>query len=132
VNLPVADLARSRAFFTTLGFSFNPDFTDDRAAAMVVGDESFVMLLVEDFFTSFTGQPLPDTREVVIALSAESPSEVDELVGRALAAGGAPAQEPIADGPMYGWSFLDPDGHHWELIHLDARSYSPGSEYLSG
>jgi uncharacterized protein len=119
VNLPVRDLHRSKAFFGALGFGFQPEFTDDRAAAMVVNDDAFVMLLVEDFFTTFTGQPVPATSETVLALSAGSPAEVDDLVGRALAAGGGRAQDPVRDGPLYGWSFLDPDGHHWELIHLD-------------
>ena len=118
VNLPVQDLQRAVAFFTALGFRFNPEFTDERAAAMVVNEAAFVMLLAEDFFTTFTGNPVPSTSEVVIALSAGSPAEVDDLVGRALAEGGAPAQDKICDGPMYGWSFLDPDGHQWELIHL--------------
>jgi predicted lactoylglutathione lyase len=108
------------AFFTALGFTFDPRFSDQRATAMVVNDDAFVMLLVEDFFTTFTGQPVPDTREAVVVLSADSPGEVDDLVGRALAAGGATAQDRISDGPMYGWSFLDPDGHQWELIHLAA------------
>ena len=119
VNLPVRDLDRSVAFFTELGFTFRSEFTGDRATAMVVNDDAFVMLLVEDFFTTFTGVPVPTAREVVIALSAASPDEVDDLVGRALAAGGARAQDPVSDGPMYGWSFLDPDGHQWELIHMD-------------
>lgn len=118
VNLPVEDLDRSVRFFTGLGFTFNPQFTDDRAAAMVVNEDAFVMLLVEDFFTTFTGQPVPSAKEVVIALSADSPAEVDDLVARALAGGGTRAQDRITDGPMYGWSFLDPDGHHWELIHM--------------
>jgi len=118
VNLPVQDLDRAVTFFTALGFRFSPQFTDERAAAMVVNEEAFVMLLVQDFFTMFTGQPVPATSEVVVALSASSPDEVDELVARALAAGGAQAQDKVSDGPMYGWSFLDPDGHHWELIHL--------------
>ena len=121
VNLPVRDLARSVAFFTGLGFTFDEQFTDERAAAMVVNDGAFVMLLVEDFFSTFTGQPVPATREAVIAVSARSREEVDDLVGRALGSGGARAQEPMADGPMYGWSFLDPDGHQWELIHMDLR-----------
>src|SRR5690349_16728309 len=103
VNLPVRDLARSVAFFTGLGFTFDEQFTDERAAAMVVNDGAFVMLLVEDFFSTFTGQPVPATREAVIALSARSPEEVDDLVERALGTGGARAQEPMADGPMYGW-----------------------------
>jgi len=119
VNLPVADLDRSVEFFTALGFSFNAQFTDEKATAMVVSDEAFVMLLVEDFFTRFTNQPVPSGNECVIALSADSPAEVDELVGKALAAGGSKAQDKLVDGPMYGWSFLDPDGHHWELIHMD-------------
>lgn len=119
VNLPVRDLDRSVAFFTGLGFRFDPEFTHERATAMVVNDDAFVMLLVEDFFSTFTGQPVPGTREAVIALSAASREEVDALVERALATGGTPAQDRMADGPMYGWSFLDPDGHQWELIHMD-------------
>jgi predicted lactoylglutathione lyase len=118
VNLPVQDLDRAVTFFTALGFRFSSQFTDERAAAMVVNEEAFVMLLVQDFFTTFTGQPVPATSEVVVALSASSPDEVDALVAQALAAGGAKAQDKISDGPMYGWSFLDPDGHHWELIHM--------------
>jgi len=118
VNLPVKDLDLSVGFFTGLGFAFNPEYTDRRAAAMIVNDDAFVMLLVEEFFTTFTGKPVAPTSEVVIALSAESPEEVDALVARALASGGTKAQDRIADGPMYGWSFLDPDGHHWELIHM--------------
>jgi predicted lactoylglutathione lyase len=118
VSLPVRDLDRAVAFFAALGFEFDPDVTDDRATALVVNDGAVVMLLAEDFFTTFTGQPVPATSEVVIALSAASPAEVDDLVGRALAAGGARAQDRISDGPLYGWSFLDPDGHQWELIHL--------------
>jgi predicted lactoylglutathione lyase len=119
VNLPVRDLDRAVDFFAALGFAFDAQFTDERATAMVLNDHTFVMLLVEDFFTTFTGRPVPDGSEVVIALSADSRDEVDELVGRALASGGASAQDRISDGPMYGWSFLDPDGHQWELIHLD-------------
>jgi uncharacterized protein len=119
VNLPVRDLDRAVVFFTELGFGFDAAFTDRRAAAMAVNDDAFVMLLEEDYFSTFTGQPVPTTREAVVALSADSPEEVDDLVTRALAAGGAPAQDRISDGALYGWSFLDPDGHQWELIHLD-------------
>lgn len=116
LNLPVANLARSVDFFSSLGFSFEPGLADDRAAALVVSRDALVMLLVQDLFTTFTGQPLPATREVVIALSAESREEIDAVVGRALEAGGSRAQDPKQDGPMYGWSFLDPDGHQWELM----------------
>jgi len=119
VNLPVKDLDRSVTFFTALGFGFDAAYTDERAAAMEVNQEAFVMLLVEDFFSTFTGKPVPATNEVVMALSATSPAEVDELVRKALAAGGSSAQDPVSDGPMYGWSFLDPDGHQWELIHME-------------
>lgn len=119
VNLPVRDLGRAMTFFSALGFAFDPGFTDERATAIIVNDDAFVMLLVEDFFSTFTGQPVPATREAVIALSARSRREVDDLVERALAAGGRPAQDRVVDGPMYGWSFLDPDGHQWELIHMD-------------
>lgn len=119
VNLPVRDLGRAMTFFSALGFAFDPGFTDERATAIIVNDDAFVMLLVEDFFSMFTGQPVPATREAVIALSARSRREVDDLVERALAAGGRPAQDRVVDGPMYGWSFLDPDGHQWELIHMD-------------
>ncbi|HSV40880.1 MAG TPA: VOC family protein [Nocardioidaceae bacterium] len=129
VNLPVSDLPRSVTFFSTLGFRFDPEFTDERASAMVVSDGAFVMLLVEPFFTQFTGQPVPRTREVVLALSADSPDEVDDLVARAFAAGGSKAQDKMVDGPMYGWSFLDPDGHHWELIHMAPSVVEPRRNY---
>jgi len=119
VSLPVKDLDRSVRFFTGLGFAFDSQLTDDRATAMVVNEHTFVMLLAEDFFTTFTGKPVPPPSEVVIGLSARSSREVDQLVARALDSGGAASQDPISDGPMYGWSFLDPDGHHWEVIHLD-------------
>ena len=125
VSLPVKDLDRSVSFFTGLGFCFNPQFTDDRATAMVLNDGTFVMLLVEEFFTTFTGKPVPQPSEVVIGLSAQSPAEVDELVERALGSGGATSQDRISDGAMYGWSFRDPDGHHWELIHMAVPDEAP-------
>src|SRR3954454_19992592 len=89
VNLPVRDLDRSIRFFTGLGFGFHPEFTNEKGTAMIVNEDAFVMLLVEAFFTTFTNQPVPAPREGVVALSAESPEEVDDLVGRALAGGGA-------------------------------------------
>ena len=122
VNLPVADLRRTVDFFGRLGFGFNPDFTDERAACMVIGEDSFVMLLERSFFATFATTPVADatTTEVTIGISATGPDEVDRLVTTALDAGGSPAGDRIADGPMYGWSFKDPDGHHWELIHMQA------------
>jgi uncharacterized protein len=125
VNLPVKDLGRSIEFFSQLGFGFDPQFTDDTASSMVIGDDSYVMLITEDRFKDFTKKTIADahaTTEVLVALSAESREEVDDLVARALAAGGAPANDPLEDGFMYGWSFEDPDGHIWELIYMDEEA----------
>ena len=122
VNLAVKDLGRSVAFFEKLGFSFDPRFTDETATCMVVSDEAFVMLLVEDRFKDFTKKGLADPRtatEAIMALSAESREQVDELAETALAAGGSPANAPIEMDFMYGRSFQDPDGHLWELIWMD-------------
>ncbi|GAB3437886.1 VOC family protein [Streptomonospora sediminis] len=122
VNLPVADLQTSVDFFTGLGFEFNPDFTDENATAMMVGSDAIVMLLVKDFFQSFTKKDVADARastEAIIAVSADSREEVDETVNKALATGGSPANEPIEGPGMYGWSFQDPDGHLWEYVYMD-------------
>lgn len=123
LNLPVADLARSMAFFRKLGFAFDPRFTDRHAACMRVGDGCSVMLLCRPFFESFTSKPTSEALEstaAVFALSCESNEEVDAMVHTALAAGGAPAMHPIRHGNfMYGWSFYDLDGHHWEVLHLN-------------
>jgi len=122
LNLPVRDLKRSIAFFTKLGFSFNPQFTDDNATCMIVSEEAFVMLLVEARFRDFTKKQICDTRtqtEGIFAVSAASRDEVDSLVKAALAAGGTHASDPVDHGFMYGWSFHDLDGHHWEVIYMD-------------
>jgi predicted lactoylglutathione lyase len=122
VNLPVKDLTTSVDFFTKLGFEFNAQFTDDRAACMVVNDEAFVMLVADAYYQRFTTKDIADTAthsEAILALSAGSRSDVDELVTTALANGGHHANDPISDGPMYGWSFEDIDGHQWEVIHMD-------------
>jgi predicted lactoylglutathione lyase len=122
VNLAVSDLGRSMDFFKQLGFEFNPQFTDENAACMVVSDEAFVMLLVEDFFKTFTKKQLCDAAtqtEAIVALSADSREQVDDLVNRTLAAGGRPASDPMDHGFMYGWSFQDPGGHLWEVFHMD-------------
>jgi uncharacterized protein len=125
VNLPVRDLKRSVEFFRKLGFDFNPRFTDENAACMIVSEEAFVMLLVEPRFKDFTRKQIADTRtltEGIFALSAGSRAEVDELVKTAIAAGGAPALDPMDHGFMYGWSFYDPDGHHWEVVWMDPKA----------
>jgi predicted lactoylglutathione lyase len=122
VNLPVQDLRRAVDFWTSLGFSFNPQFTDDNATCMVISDEACVMLLVEKFFSTFTTKQITDTTthaEVIMALSAESREDVDTLVDKALATGGSPANDPQEEGFMYSRSFHDPDGHLWELLYMD-------------
>lgn len=122
VNLPVKDLAKSVEFFTGLGFAFNAQFTDENATCMVVNEQACVMLLVEPFFQSFTTKGIADTvthTETMIALSADTREEVDELVGRALSSGGRQAGETQDQGFMYGRSFEDLDGHIWEVMWMD-------------
>ncbi|BBH24871.1 glyoxalase [Paenibacillus baekrokdamisoli] len=122
VNLPVKDLNKSIDFFTKVGFEFNPQFTDESTTCMIVGENIYVMLLVENRFKTFVKKEIADTTtttEVIVALSASSKEEVDEIVNKALAAGGKPFNDPIDHGFMYGWSFEDIDGHLWEFIYMD-------------
>jgi predicted lactoylglutathione lyase len=122
VNLPIQDMTRSKAFFSALGFSFNPQFTNDQGACMVVSDDIFVMLLVKPFFQGFTGKPIADatqSTEVLVCLSCDSRDEVDALVAKARAAGGTVPRPPQDHGFMYGHGFEDPDGHIWELAYMD-------------
>lgn len=122
VNLPVKDLAKSRDFFSQLGYSFNAQFSDEKAACLVISDDIFAMLLTEPFFKSFTKKEIADSgtgTEVMIALSADSRAEVDELADKALAAGGRAAGDPQDHGFMYGRSFYDLDEHHWEVVWMD-------------
>ena len=122
VNLPVRDLDRSVAFFTALGFSFNPDFTDENATCMIVGDNVFIMLLVEPFFRIFTVKEICDARrsaEVIVALSAASRAEVDERVARAVAAGATTPMPEKDHGFMYQHGFQDLDGHLWEFFWME-------------
>ncbi len=128
VNLPVQDLQRSIDFWTRLGFSFNAQFTDDKATSMIVGNDIYVMLLVEERFRDFTTKDIVDAAaqtEAIIALSAESREGVDELVDKALRAGGKPSMDPMDEGFMYGRSFQDPDGHLWEVVWIDLSSIDP-------
>ena len=128
VNLPIKEMARTRAFFESLGFSFNPQFSNEQGACMVIGEDSFVMLLVEPFFQGFTKKPISDAKkstEVLVCLSCESRAEVDALVKKALA-GGATAPNPPQDhGFMYGHGFEDLDGHVWELMWMDPNAAPP-------
>jgi uncharacterized protein len=124
VNLPVKDLEASRGFFGELGFEFNPEFSDDEAACMVVDENVFVMLLVEDRFRDFINDEIADatsTTETITCLSADSREQVDETVAKAIEAGGKPWKPAIEEGPMYGGSFQDLDGHVWELMHMERR-----------
>ena len=125
VNLPVKDLERTKSFFGQLGFGFEPKFTNDAAACMPVGENIFVMLLTEPFFKGFTDKAICDAQrntEVLVCLSCDSRAEVDALVAKARAAGGRIPRDPQDHGFMYGHSFEDPDGHIWELVHMDASA----------
>lgn len=118
-NLPVKDLPASVEFWTRLGFEFNPRFSNDDAACLVISEQASVMLLREEFFHGFH-QTQPHTgTETLIALSANSREEVDELCARAAAAGGGRDGYKVDDPPMYGGSFRDPDGHIWEVLWMD-------------
>ena len=130
VNLAVADLPRSRAFFESLGLKFEPRFSNDQGACLVLGDNLFAMLLTKDFFRTFTAKPLADpaqVTEVLLCLSCDSRAEVDDLVARALAAGGTAPRPPQDHGFMYGHGFEDPDGHVWELVYMDPDAAPPAA-----
>jgi predicted lactoylglutathione lyase len=129
VNVAVRDLKRSMEFFSKLGFEFNPKFTDDKAACMVLSEEGYVMLLAEPFFKTFTKKEICDTSsrtEAFLGLSCSNRAEVDELVKKAVAAGGKRAMDPQDHGFMYGWSFYDLDDHHWEVFWMDPKAVEQG------
>ena len=122
VNVPVRDLQRSITFFEALGFTFNTQFTDSAATAMLVGEDAYIMLLTRPRFATFAKRPQGDAHaetNALFALGLGSRAEVDEMVQRAVAAGGTHALEPQDHGFMYGWSFYDLDGHHWEPFWMD-------------
>lgn len=122
VNLPVKDLNKSKEFFSALGYTFNPQFTDENAACMIIADNSiYAMLLTEDFFKTFTSKSIArahEVSEVLNCLSCESREEVDELVAKALKAGGKVPRESQDHGFMYAHGFEDLDGHIWELAYM--------------
>ncbi|HWT23528.1 MAG TPA: VOC family protein [Solirubrobacteraceae bacterium] len=129
LNLPVKDLSASMAFFRALGFEFEEKFTDDSAACMVVGEQAFVMLLVESRFADFTTKPTADAQAAtgaIIALSAEDRAGVDSFADAALAAGASPAKDPMDYGFMYSRSFHDLDGHQWEVLWMDPQAIEQG------
>jgi hypothetical protein len=129
VNLPVSDLDASKAFFGQLGFEFDPKFTDASCACMVVSDQAYVMLLDASRFADFAVKPIADatvTTQALFCVSADSREGVDALADAALAAGGAPAKEPMDHGFMYGRSFADLDGHHWEVMWMSPEAVEQG------
>ena len=122
VNIPVSDLQRSIDFFETLGFTFNQQFTDATATCMLVGEDSYFMLLDKARFAGFSKRPAGDSQKqtnALFAFSLTSRAEVDEVVKKAIAAGGSHALDPQDHGFMYGWSFYDLDGYHWEPFWMD-------------
>ena len=128
VNLAIENMERSKAFFSALGFSFNPQFTNDKGACMVIADNIYAMLLAESFFQTFTKKPVADatkSTEVLVCLSCDSRAEVDEMVRKALAAGGTAPNAPQDHGFMYSHGFEDLDGHVWELVWMDPAAVPP-------
>lgn len=121
VNLPVKDLEKTKAFFTTLGFTYNPMFTDEKAACLIISDTINAMLLTESFFQTFTKKEIANahnTAQVILALSTDSRELVDEMIQKVIAAGGEPL-EAIDHGFMYQHAFHDLDGHIWEIFWMD-------------
>lgn len=129
VNLPIKNMDKSQAFFKSLGFSFNPQFSNEQGACLVISeDHSYVMLLVEPFFSTFTKKSIADadkTTEVLVCISCDSRAEVDEMVRKALAAGGKSPNAPQDHGNMYGHGFEDLDGHIWELVWMEPNAVPP-------
>jgi predicted lactoylglutathione lyase len=123
VNLPVKDLDKSKAFFAALGYTFNPQYTDENAASMIINDGSiYAMLLTEAFFKGFTSKPIVNAKEaseVLVCLTCDSRAEVDELVRKAQAAGGKVPRASQDHGFMYAHGFEDLDGHIWELVYME-------------
>lgn len=122
VNISVANLEKSKAFFAELGFAYNAQFTDEKAACMIVNEDAYFMLLQAKFFQTFTKRAICDTKthvEGLFAISCDSREEVDALVDKALARGGGAATDPQDHGFMYVRTFCDLDGHHWEVLWMD-------------
>ena len=122
INLPVKDLNRSISFFTELGFSFNPKFTNEKGTCLIIGENINAMLLVEEFYATFTNKEICNaetTSEVLIAVSFETREKVDEIMEKAIQSGGTEYVETKDYGWMYQRTFLDIDGHHWEIFYMD-------------
>jgi uncharacterized protein len=123
VNLPVRDLPKSRAFFESMGYQFNPQFSNDQGACLVLGENLHAMLLTHDFFKTFISKSIADAKtstEVLVCVSCESKAQVDTLVSKALAAGGTTSRPAVDHGFMYQHSYEDLDGHIWEFVAMTA------------
>jgi uncharacterized protein len=128
VNLPVKDLKKSMDFFGKLGFTFNAQFTDATAACMSISEDIYVMLLTDNKFKTFTPKQICDaakSTEVLVCLSSASRDEVNEMVRKAVSAGGTTYKEPEDHGFMYGHGFQDLDGHIWELAFMEPSAIKP-------
>jgi predicted lactoylglutathione lyase len=121
VNLPIADMAKSQAFFKAMGYSFDPQFTGEQAASLVLGNNMSAMLMLREFFATFTRKPIADAKTSTggwVCLSCDSREQVDTLITRAVAAGGTAPREAEDYGFMYSNAFEDLDGHTWVLLHM--------------
>ncbi|MEB8347382.1 glyoxalase/bleomycin resistance/extradiol dioxygenase family protein [Flavobacteriaceae bacterium KMM 6898] len=128
VNLPIKDLKKSRVFWTNLGFSFNEQFSDDKALCLILNEGTiYAMLLSHNMFSTFTNRAIADntTTQVLIAIEVESRQNVDDLVKLALDNGGSRYREPQDHGWMYYDSFADLDGHQWEVLYSDPSKIAP-------
>jgi uncharacterized protein len=128
INLPVKDLNKSTNFFKELGFEFNPQFSDETASCMIISDNIFAMIMIEERFKGFTKKEIVDTTisaEAIFCLSAESRDQVDEVVNKALSSGGKPYSDPQDHGFTYVWGFQDLDGHIWEVAYMDESAINP-------
>ncbi|HBI99782.1 MAG TPA: glyoxalase/bleomycin resistance/extradiol dioxygenase family protein, partial [Lysinibacillus sp.] len=125
INLPVKNVKKSPSFFQELGFEFNQQFSDETTSSMIISENIFALLMVEDRFKGFSNKEIPDTSvsaEAILCLSAENREQVDQLVNKALASGGKPYSDPQDHGFMYGWGFQDLDGHIWEVVYMDEHA----------
>lgn len=127
INLPVKDVQQTRSFFSALGFSFNEQFSDEKAICMIISDNSFVMLLSEPFFKGFIRTEISDAAkvtEVLMGLSADSRDKVNEMVDKAISMGAMEARDPQDHGFMFSRSFHDLDSHIWEIIWMDMAAFA--------
>lgn len=122
VNLPVKDLNKTMGFFSQLGFKFNPQFTDQNAACMIIGEDAYIMLLVKPFFQTFIPKEISDATqntEAIVSLTAGSKEEVNDIVNKAVEAGATTYRDPSEQEGMYSWGFQDVDGHIWDIFYMD-------------